>query len=356
MYKKLRLLYKIFLILLLWVPSGLSGADFTLRSTPPAPDSGVKASVLELISKTSDCGLPGAIPPREISAVEPEYDEDSVHDFYDEYGDETYSDSDYAEYDESEEEDCDHPLLKYISIYSAQNDSADTSVEENTAIYTFNRFCMADSSSFRRLDSNHFRHANFLSFLKQEKEPKVIKESWVIRMLDRAWLWIEKVFKWIDAHFTKPLRGLDLSWKIILSICTVFLLIVIAFLLSRFVGRLYPQQEAQLSGNISVTTKRSPSPQDAQEYFLRGELRQSISVLYDWAIFQADRSNIVKRYEWWTNRQFIKLLSERESSYGLLARNIIRFYEDIVFGHRTVELSALESLISQSIIEMRKIR
>lgn len=292
------------------LPAG--GQEMTFHFPPPASDSVLVDTVLDYVAQKSVCELPGAI-------VSSDYDQD-----------------------------CYHPIKDHLDYSDTVN---------YTAIYTFRRFCIPPQNTFIPFDTARFSHKDFLSVYDIKEETEKKKASWLTKALNQLVIWWSDAIRFIKKHLISPLRTLDLSWKIIVTIGAVFLIVGISFLTSRFAKRIYPQQNARLERfPFEARGEKIPSLQQAQALLENGDARGSVSELYGWMAHTADQLNLVKRYEWWTNRQFAKLINKRSSDMSALAVRIIGEYESIVFGHRPAESSSLRELIEKSSSVSKKVR
>jgi len=168
---------------------------------------------------------------------------------------------------------------------------------------------------------------------------------------------LQRASHFLERVLVEPLRNLDLPLRVLLSAAAAILLAAAAVMISRFAHRIYPSQDAKLNpGAYAVAARELPSPMQARRLLDEGDFRNSVSVLYSWLSFHADAGNIVKRYEWWTNRQFCRMLNERSKDLCNLAQEIIGAYEQIVFGHRAADRAVLELLIEKSSRESAKQR
>lgn len=296
---------------------------------PPVPDSSSREAVLNFVAESYECELPGAVGIKDNS-----YDSLS------------------ADYSSS----CTHTLKKYIDRSFSQTDSLYTTSSVSTAIYTFHRFCIPEKSTFLPFDTGRFSHQQFLA-LYDEEEPEIKKESWFAKMLNKAYVWFSDFIKYINDEYISPLRTLDFSWKVFITVAAVALLIGLSAVASRFAKRIYPQQNAQLGTSPYMVHRESiPTLGEAQSLLETGDIRGAVSVLYGWVAYTSDKFNIVKRYEWWTNRQFIILIKGRSSVLGGIASDIVREYENIVFGHRSPQEDSLQELIRRSHSAAKKVR
>lgn len=297
---------------------------------PPVPDSSSREAVLEFVADRYECELPGAV----------------KKESYDTF------DSLDADYHSS----CTHTLKKYIDRSFSQTDSLYITSSVSIAIHTFHRFCIPEKSTFLPFDTTRFSHQHFLT-LYDEREPEVKKESWFAKMFNKAYVWFSDLVKHINEEYIKPIRMIDISWKIIITVAAVGLLIGLSVVASRFARRIYPQQNAQLGINpYMVQSEHIPTLGEAQSLLEKGDLRGSVSVLYGWIAYTSDKINLVKRYEWWTNRQFVRLIRGRSSAFGSIASDIVGEYENIVFGHRSSQEASLQDLIQRSYSATKKVR
>lgn len=289
---------------------------------PPQPDSSQIQAVLNFIHNKQICELPGST-------------------------------------GSSDQKTCFHPLSTYLQRFREPDN--DSEVREpipqqtSTALYTFHRFCLPDTNSFTPLDPKRFEHGNFLSLLETE-EPSASEESFLVRLANIFVMFLVNAVILLRTVLLEPLQELTPPLKLLFAAVGAILFILLSVALSRVAKKLYPPEDTRLSGNHSAQTEHLPTLHHAEELLQTGDVRGSVTTAYKWLVYISDKNNLVKRYEWWTNRQFIALLFKRSPSLGKLGKDVITHYETVVYGHQKVEIQVLKNLIDNCLLKSGKIQ
>jgi hypothetical protein len=84
----------------------------------------------------------------------------------------------------------------------------------------------------------------------------------------------------------------------------------------------------------------------ARQHYEAGEFGQAIIYLYSYQLIQLDRHQLIRLTKGKTNRQYLREVLSRRELRELLSRSMIAF-EDVFFGHHTLDRQRFESCWSQ---------
>lgn len=259
------------------------------------------------------------------------------------------------QYGIGKKQDSDDSLDADDSLVSAS--TADSTALRNylVAMYTYDKF----SAPMNKLSKAcSFSHAIFLGYL--EEEAPVAQKSWLLKA-------IEKILDAIDRYFFQPLlryligpvARFSLFWKIVVFAVSVSLFIFVMVTVARFAAKFYPVPAVGASGRKRENGAVYPAPVDwlqkARVLCGQGSLVAASECVYRHLLsWTSDRSRI-KRYEWWTNRQLLRVVKKRFAGDYATARDIVDAYEYAVFGHTPVDAGRLGELIERAdLLEGRK--
>lgn len=213
------------------------------------------------------------------------------------------------------------------------------------AMYTYNKF----SSTKKRVNKIFdFSHNTFLEYLEEDEEIK--EKPWLVKV-------VEKIFNFIDKYILQPfyrfvvnpIVKLSFFWKAILFVIAIAVFIFVVVIVGRFAARLYPSVELSRGRRKTERGKNIPVEinwlQKAREKIDESSLADASECIYRHLITWSLNRNRIRRYEWWTNRQFLNVMRKRFIEDCKTAEEIITMYEYVIFGHSAVDKKHLEQLI-----------
>jgi hypothetical protein len=249
----------------------------------------------------------------------------------------------------SEDSVCFNPLQYYINsyYYDTAKIAFDDSLREwqvKIALYSYDKFThfpVKHKSTFR------FSHTRFLSFAVEKKEPREM--PWILKKLEDIMLWLKKhIWDPLMKPLYKSFRRLSVGVKILVVIAGMILFLLLIALIARAVSRIYPavdySDKTVRKRKRAVVVTRRNRLEKAYALFTGGELQKALEQLYVWLLEYFTGRNGIKRYEWWTNRQFLDLVKKRRPEKHPLAQQLIQQYEETVYGHRTVGQQKMAAL------------
>jgi hypothetical protein len=253
---------------------------------------------------------------------------------------------------------CKHPLFKYTT-YNGLSDtlihSSDSTqtrpMKARTTLLAFLRFSEIPSSSPKL---SNLKHDQFLKLVEVKNE--VRKMPWIIKKLFAVWYFVVKVIEKIFNVVINPVMKLSTLWKAVLVIIITLMATCIVIIVSRFSARFYPSTfDNKDNAKLLHDVKDSNWLSCAQSHLNQKMYTECISDIYRWFLQSIDSRKMVRRYEWWTNRQLLELIRVRNKNHYPLAGRIIGLYEQTIYGHRVPESEIVEQLM-QSVINDRGFR
>lgn len=248
---------------------------------------------------------------------------------------------------------CYNPVREYINRFDTANDSPDsvdsiTSLNYRIAMQTFKKFGKIEHNYNQKYS---FSHSEFIRHLEEEKPVKE-KPLWIKRL--------ERVAQWIEKHILLPLAiilsGSIGKWPLLLKAvvigASVILFIFLVIIIAGFTKRIYPDIQFHDDKTRSHASDQPTSEIDwlnkAQEYASDSRYADASDCVYRHLIYWFVQRNKIRRYEWWTNRQFLHLIKVRFNEDYIIAESIITTYERCVYGHQPVDMDSISQLIDSA--------
>ena len=246
---------------------------------------------------------------------------------------------------------CFNPLQYYINkyYYDTAKIAFDDSLRERQvkiALYSYDKFTHFPVKHKSKFRSSHKR---FLSFAVEKKETQEM--PWILKKLEDVMLWLKKhIWDPLMNPLYKSFRRLSVGFKIFVVIAGMILFLVLIALIARAVSRVYPavdysDKTVRKRKRAVVVTQRNRL-EKAYALFTGGEFQKALEQVYVWLLECFTGRNGIKRYEWWTNRQFLDLVRKRRPEKHALALKVIQQYEETVYGHRSVGQQKLAALFN----------
>lgn len=247
---------------------------------------------------------------------------------------------------------CRHPLFKYTNLSNLSDTLINTpdsiqsrTVKAQTTLHAFLQFSEIPSSSPR---VKNLKHDQFLMLVETKKE--VRKMPWIINMFLKVWYFITNVIGKIIDLIIKPVMKLSPLWKVVLVIIIALLVTGIIIIVSRFSSRFYPSSYNNKENGKLLPENGDPDWLSSAQSHLNNKMyAECISDLYLWLLQSIDSRKMVRKHEWWTNRQLLEIIKVRNKKHYPLAGRIIGIYEQTIYGHRVPESETVEQLM-QSVI------
>ncbi len=244
---------------------------------------------------------------------------------------------------------CIHPLQSYFARTDTSEyrhwDSSDCA-RAKTALLTFRHFSGISSQPNQKLLASH---SAYLTLLRKPPEQK--QAPWIVRKLSELWIiFKENVLAPLFASVREPLSKLNPVWRIIVLILVAFGVLAIVVFSTKFLARFYPESDYRQDTGHAGATRATPAEwlNRAHNAASGKNYPQSVDFLYRWLVSFMSTRGIVRRHEWWTNRQFLSLIRHRSPGRVSVAEGIVRLYEDTFYGHRSPSEQAITSLLSET--------
>lgn len=248
---------------------------------------------------------------------------------------------------------CYNPVQEYIDNFDIVKDTsynADSiaSINYRIAMQTFKKFGKIEQGNNQNYS---FSHTVFISHLEDEK-PVSEKPFWIKQ--------VERAAQWIGKHILLPLSlilsGSISKWSLLLKAVvigvSIILFIFLVIIIAGFTKRIYPDIQFQNDRSRLHTNDQSTLETDwlnkAKEYASGSRYTDASDCLYRHLICWFMKRNKIRRYEWWTNRQFLHLIKERFNEDYVIAESIITTYERCVYGHQTIDRDLIRKLIDSA--------
>ncbi len=251
----------------------------------------------------------------------------------------------YNEYFQ-DSKDYEEPDIQMDSLYK---------IRYRLAMYAYKKFSKTKDKLRKDYD---FSHSTFLQYLDEEEDIK--EKSWLVKLVEKIYYFIEKyILKPFFKFIVAPVAKLSFFWKVILFILAIAVFLFVVVVVGRFAARFYPDVEFSKGKYSTVKGRNLPLNIDwlqrARENVNTASYSEATDCLYRYLIsWSLDRSRI-RRYEWWTNRQFLNIVRKRFKNDFNTADNIVYLYEQVIYGHTQPNKNDLESLVSRAgVLEGKK--
>lgn len=246
---------------------------------------------------------------------------------------------------------CYNPLQYYIHnyYYDTTKMAFSDSLREwqvKIALYSYDKFT---NFPVRRKSKLHFSHKRFLSFVVHKEKPREM--PWILKKLEDILLWLKKhIWDPLMTPLYKSFQKLSPGFKIVVIIAGMILFLVLIALIARVVSRVYPavdySEKKVIKRKRAVVVTQRNRLEKAYALFAEGKLQEALEQVYVWLLECFTGRNGIKRYEWWTNRQFLDLVQKRRPEKHAFAQQVIQQYEEAVYGHRPVAKQKLGVLFN----------
>jgi len=246
---------------------------------------------------------------------------------------------------------CFAPILKYChNFHREEREEGESAVDSVTL-----RDYLIAMSTYHQLGSvkqtilPEFSHQRFLETVKNEE--KIIEKPWYLKLLDY-------IINWIYVHIWKPLYeslaarfGHERLIRFILI--TLIALTVFATIITTtvfFVRRFYPVNDTA-DGTVHHKNRISHVKKEiwlerAKAAVSENRYDEAVTCIYRHCTEWYTIRNKIKRFEWWTNRQFLQLVKARFSTDHTAVVRIITSYEQCIFGHFSIDHTRVTDLLS----------
>lgn len=240
---------------------------------------------------------------------------------------------------------CRHPLNDYVCLR-----------HDSVVIRDGGKAMLAAYQAFRRIRQNNhgysFSHKKFLAYA---EPPKQRSRSWISRQLNKLLSWtFMRFFRFLAPRLAELWNSLSSSGKwAVIAVAALLMLVFLAFIARALTHSHFVQQ--RLAPDVLPPMKAARRVDwlaHADASLQSGEYRKALAFLYTWFTVWSTQSGVIKRQEWWTNRQLIAAIDRSRPAIGSLAQSLIALYEDTEYGHRAVEADALSTLRSRIRIEL----
>ncbi len=244
----------------------------------------------------------------------------------------------YKEYlrDEKNFEDPNHQLDKlYLSRF-------------RLAMYTYSKFSETKNAVKKEYD---FSHSIFLEYLEEEEDIK--EKSWLVKLVERLIDFFNKyVLEPFYRFIVTPLAKLSFFWKTILFIIAIAIFLFVVVFVGRFAARFYPDVDFNKKRHSTVTGRTVSTEinwlQRAREKIDIAAYAEASDFLYRYLIAWSLDRNRVRRYEWWTNGQFLNIIRKRFAHDFDTVKGIINLYEQVMYGHTEPKENDCKHLVSKA--------
>ncbi len=240
---------------------------------------------------------------------------------------------------------CRHPLDKYVYV---RNDSI--------VIGNSGKTMLAAYQAFRRIDQNEhaysFSHTKFLAYAEPPKQPE---ESWISRQIKKFLGWtFMQLFHFLMPRLAELWNSLSAPGKtVVVAFAALLMLVFLAFIARALTHSHLVQRRLAPDVLPPIKTVRKVNWLSKADASLRSEqYREALSFLYTWFTIWLTESGMIRRQEWWTNRQLIAAIERSRPAIGGLAQSLIAFYEDTEYGHRAVKAESVHELRNRIRLEL----
>jgi len=247
---------------------------------------------------------------------------------------------------------CFTPVLKYCkSFHAAENEAGDSAAPDSVTVrnYLIAMSAYHQLSTVKEADVPVFSHHRFLEYVTVDDE--VTEKPWIVKIFER-------ILNWLDIHVWAPLIravadrfGHKHIVRFVLTALlalTVFTIIVIISI--QLIRRFYPLSDTA----DSHLPRKSAASGGIREIWLdkaaaavsENRFDDAITCIYRHCTEWYTARNKIRRFEWWTNRQFLQLVKSGFSRDYDAATSIITAYEQCIFGHFSIDRSRITDLLS----------
>jgi len=252
---------------------------------------------------------------------------------------------------------CNNPALRYA--YSPPDSSGAAVFETDSAFYANQYIAFAAWYKFQSprtapLKRYAMDHVRFLQILQKKETPQ--KVSFWIR-------WLKTIIDWFTINVLQPLKELiSPEWekirslfsqlntpsKIVVIVLFALLIMAATVILAHFAARMYPSSTYQLSEYALQSKAFDDWLKNARQLAHEGKSQEAIESLYRWFIDHSHKRHMVRRYEWWTNNQLVKVITRKYPKHAPFVKELISRYEETSYGHRSLPPVVLDRLLHEA--------